>query len=57
MEREQRLAIFKFKDLMELAYEDRHHRLNIYSLERRRLHGDHILAYNMFHSLLDLPQT
>ncbi len=43
--------------MRELPYEDRLRRLNIFSVERRRLHGDLILAYNIFHGRLDLPQA
>ncbi len=55
MERIQRLATRMVKGMRELAYEDRLRRLNIFSLELRRLRGDLILAYNIFHGLLYLP--
>ncbi len=57
VERLQRLATRMIKGMRELPYEDRLRRLNIFSLERRRLHGDLILAYNVFHCRLNLPQT
>ncbi len=57
MERIQCLATRMVKGMRELPYEDRLRRLNIFSLERHRLRGDFILAYNIFHSLLDLPQA
>ncbi len=43
------------KGMRELPYEDRLRWLNMFSLERRRLRGDLILAYNIFHGRLDLP--
>ncbi len=45
------------KGMRELPYEDRLRRLNIFSLERRRLRGNLILAYDKFHGRLDLPQA
>ncbi len=57
MERIQRLATRMVKGMRELPYEDRLRRLNIFSLERRRLRGDLILAYNILHGRLDLPQA
>ncbi len=51
----QRLATRTVKGMRELPYEDRLRRLNISSLERRRVRGDLILAYNIFHGRLDLP--
>ncbi len=49
MERIQRLATSMVKGMRELPYEDRLRRINIFSLERRRLCWDLILAYNIFH--------
>ncbi len=57
MERIQRLAARMVKGIRELPYEERFRRLNIFSLERRRLRGDLILAYNIFHGRLDLPRA
>ncbi len=57
MERIHRLATLMEKGLKDMPYEDRLRRLNIFSLERRRLRGDHILAYNIFHGRLDLPRA
>ncbi len=57
MERIQRLATRMVKGMRELPYEDRLRRLNIFSLKRRRLRGDLILAYNIFHGYLDLPRA
>ncbi len=57
MERIQRLATRMVKGMRELPYGDRLRRLNIFSLERPRLRVDLILAYNIFHGLLDLPRT
>ncbi len=57
MERIQRLATRMVKGMRELPYEDRLRRLNIFSFERRRLRGDLILAYNIFHGRLDLPRA
>ncbi len=45
------------KGMSDWQYEDRLRRLNIFSLERFRLRGDPILAYNIFHGRLDLPQA
>ncbi len=56
MERIQRLATHMVKGMKELPYEDRLRRLNILSLERRRLHNL-ILAYYIFHGRLDLPRA
>ncbi len=57
MERIHLLATRMGKGMRELPYEDRLRRLNIFSLERHRLRGDLILAYNIFHGRLDLPQV
>ncbi len=57
MKRIQLLATRMVKGMRELPYEDRLRGLNIFSLERRRLHGDLILAHNIFHGRLDLPQA
>ncbi len=57
MERMQSLDIRMVKGMRELLYDDRLRRLNISSLERRRLRGDLILAYNILHGRLDLPQA
>ncbi len=43
--------------MRELPYEDRLRRLNMSALERRRLRGDLILAYNISHGRLDLAQA
>ncbi len=55
MQRIQRLATRLVKGMRELPYEDRLRRLNIVFLERHRLLGNLILAYNMFHGRLDMP--
>ncbi len=55
MERIQRL--FTRMAMRELPSEDWLRRLDTYSLARHRLRGNLILAYKMFHSRLDLPQT
>ncbi len=57
MERIQRLATRMVKGMWELPYEERLCRLNLFSLERRRLRGDLLLAYNIFHRRLDLPHA
>ncbi len=57
VERTQRLATRLALGMQELPYEDRLRRLNIFSLERRRLRGDLILAYNILHGCLDLPEA
>ncbi len=57
MERLQRLATRMVKGMRELPYEVRLRRRNIVSLERRRLRGDRILAYNIFHERLELTHA
>ncbi len=57
MERIQRLAARIVKGMRGLPYEVWLRRLNIFSLERSRLCGALILAYNIFHRHLDLPQA
>ncbi len=53
----QRLATRMVKGMRELPYEERLRRLNLFSFERRRLRGDLILAYNIFHGRLDFPHA
>ncbi len=43
--------------MRELPYGDRLRGLDIFSFERRRLRRGLILAYNIFHGRLDLPQA
>ncbi len=57
MERLPRLATRMVKCMRELPYKERLRRLNLYSLERRRLRRDLILAYNIFHGRLNFPQA
>ncbi len=57
MKRIQRLATRMVKGMRELPYEDQFRRLNIFSPERRRLRGGFILAYDIFHGRLDVPQA
>ncbi len=54
MERIQHLATRMVKGMIQLPYEDRLRELNIFSLKRRRLRGDLILAYNIVHGRQDL---
>ncbi len=53
MERMQRLATRMVKGMRELPYDERLRRLNLFSLERCRLRGDLILAYNIIHGRLN----
>ncbi len=53
----QRLATRMVKGMGELPYEGRLRRLNIFSLERRRLRGHLTVAYNIFYGRLDLPRA
>ncbi len=55
MECIQRLATSMVKGMRELPYEERLRRLNHFYLERRRLGGGLILAYNIFHGRLNFP--
>ncbi len=57
MERIQHLATNMVEGMRELPYEERLRRLNLFSLERRRLCGDLILACNIFHGRLDFSQA
>ncbi len=57
MERIQRLTTRMVKGMRELPYEDRLRRLNRLSLERRRLRGDFIFTYNIFHGRIDFPHA
>ncbi len=57
MERIQHLATRMVKGMRELPCEHRLRRLTIFSLQRRRLRGELILAYNILHGRLDLPQA
>ncbi len=57
MERIQRLATRMVKCMIELPYEDRLCRLDIFSLERRGLRGYFTLAYIILHGRLDLSQA
>ncbi len=52
-----RLATQMVEGMRKLPYEQRLRRLNLFSLERRRLRGDLILAYNIFHGRLNVPQA
>ncbi len=57
MERIQLLATRTVKGMIELPYAAKFHRLTIFSLERHWLRGGLILAYNIFHGRIDLPQA
>ncbi len=54
LERLQRLATQMVKGCQDLTYEERLEKLNSFSLARRRLRGDLILAYNLSHGSLGL---
>ena len=55
VERLQRLATRMVHGLHSLPYEDRLRRLNLFSLERRRLRGDLITTYNIFSGQMSIP--
>ncbi len=55
MERLERLATRMVKRMRKVPYKEQLRRLNFFSLERRRLRGDLISAYNIFHGRLDFP--
>ncbi len=51
----QRLATKMMKGLKDLSEGDRLRRLNIFSIERRPLRADLILAYDIFQDRLNIP--
>jgi hypothetical protein len=57
LERIQRLATRMINGFSSLDYPSRLARLNLYSLERRRLRGDLIIMYKIFHNEIDLDPT
>ncbi len=57
MECIQRLATRMVKGMRDLPYEERPSRLNLFSLEQRRLLGDLILGYYILHGRLDFSQV
>ncbi len=55
MECLQRLATSMVKSLRGLSYEVRLRSMNLFTIERRLLRGDLILAYNLFRDRLNAP--
>ncbi len=55
LERLQRLATRMVKGCRGLSYDERLEKLSLFSLARRRLRGDLILAYNLSNGSFDLP--